>query len=258
MTSMKDSQVEQIRAECVYCAWRVDDDYRDEDGDRVCGICRARPHSRGPKVYNRRPGVGVDFVWDVARVQERLLESATVKRQLLAEQSGAIASAAELICSAYESPQLGRKVIMFGNGGSATDAAHIVGELVGRFMLEREALPAIALISNPAVVTAIANDFGFDCLFGRQLKGLCNPADVVVGLSTSGKSKNVIAGLKVAQDRGAPTIGLCGAYTDDMDPVCDILISVPSESTPRVQECHITIGHIMCELVEERIVNGRS
>ena len=149
----------------------------------------------------------------------------------------------------------GGKVILFGNGGSAADAQHIAGELVGRFKLDRPALPAMALTANTSILTAMANDCGYNTVFSRQVEALVTGKDVVIGISTSGASPNVIEALAMAKAKGARTIGLTGDQGSRMTEVTDLVIAVPSDDTPRIQEAHITIGHIVCELVERELVN---
>lgn len=145
----------------------------------------------------------------------------------------------------------GKKIIIFGNGGSAADAQHIVAEFIGRFKLERETLPAIALTSNSSIVTALANDYSYDTIFSRQCEGLVQKGDTVIGISTSGKSLNVKKGLMVSRKKGAITIGLLGNKGGTIGKICDISIVVKSSSTPRIQEAHRTIYHIICEEVEK-------
>jgi D-sedoheptulose 7-phosphate isomerase len=147
----------------------------------------------------------------------------------------------------------GKKVVLFGNGGSAADAQHIACELAGRFKLERRGLPAIALTTNTSTITAIANDYGYDKVFSRQVEAIVDKGDIVIGISTSGKSPNVIEGVKAAKEHGAITVGLTGAEGGRLEKVVDICIKVPSDDTPRIQETHITIGHIICQLVEESL-----
>lgn len=145
----------------------------------------------------------------------------------------------------------GKKIIIFGNGGSAADAQHIVAEFIGRFKLERKTLPAIALSSNSSIVTALANDYSFDTIFSRQCEGLVQKGDVVIGISTSGNSSNVKKGLVVSKKLGATTIGLLGNKGGAIKKICDIHIVINSSSTPRIQEAHRTIYHIICEEVEK-------
>ncbi|MBM2824406.1 MAG: phosphoheptose isomerase [Dehalococcoidales bacterium] len=157
---------------------------------------------------------------------------------------------ANFIIAAY---QAGGKVVLFGNGGSAADAQHIAGELVGKFMLERQAFPAIALTTNTSILTALGNDMGYENVFRRQVEALVNEKDVVIGISTSGNSPNVIEAINAAKKKGAKTIGLSGGRGGKLAELADLALVVPSESTPRIQEAQITIGHIVCELVEREL-----
>ena len=144
----------------------------------------------------------------------------------------------------------GGKVLLFGNGGSAADAQHIAAEFVGRFVRERKPLPAIALTTDTSALTAIGNDYGFEQIFARQVQALGQPGDVAVAMSTSGQSANVLAGVEAARERRITTIGLAGKDGGRLASAVDIPIVVASTSTARIQECHITIGHLFCELVE--------
>ena len=144
----------------------------------------------------------------------------------------------------------GRKLIWFGNGGSATQSQHMAAEFVGRFQKERRSLPSISLTENMASVTAIGNDYAFERIFSRQLEGLAHPGDVVIGLSTSGNSPNVLQGLRKARELGLITIGLTGSSGGRMATSCDLCLCVPSKVTARIQELHLTIGHILCGYVE--------
>jgi D-sedoheptulose 7-phosphate isomerase len=155
--------------------------------------------------------------------------------------------AAEAISQTFRS---GGKLLLFGNGGSAADAQHIAAEFSGRFAKDRAPMPALALTVNPSAVTAIANDYAFEEVFERQVRGLAKPGDVVVGISTSGASKNVLRGLDAAREVGAMAIGLCGSK-GEMTLHTDLVLSVPSETTPLIQEVHIAIGHLLALLVEE-------
>lgn len=150
----------------------------------------------------------------------------------------------------------GNKILIFGNGGSAADAQHIAAELVGRYKLERRGLPAIALTTDTSALTAIANDYGYDMVFSRQIEALARPGDVVIGISTSGNSKNVINAFKSAKELGCKCIGLSGKDGGVMSKVCDVNIVVPSNNTPRIQEMHILIGHIMCQAIEDSLTNS--
>ncbi len=150
------------------------------------------------------------------------------------------------------------KILVAGNGGSTADALHMVAELIGRFYKEREPIPAIALPSNPSVITEIGNDYDFKYVFKRQIEGLGNRGDLFIGISTSGNSENVIEALKVARERGMYTIGLSGKTGGKMKEFTDICYCVPSADTPRIQEVHIMIIHILCEFLEERIAGGKN
>jgi D-sedoheptulose 7-phosphate isomerase len=145
---------------------------------------------------------------------------------------------------------LGNQLLIFGNGGSAADAQHIATELVASFYLQRKALPALALTTNTSTLTAIGNDHNFDLVFSRQIEAYGKPGDVAIGISTSGRSRNVFQGLKKGRELGLYTVALTGANGKDLQSTADICISVPSQDTPRIQESHILIGHILCEYVE--------
>jgi D-sedoheptulose 7-phosphate isomerase len=145
----------------------------------------------------------------------------------------------------------GGKILIFGNGGSAADAQHIAAELVGRYEKERRSLPAIALTTDTSALTAIANDYSYDSIFARQIEGLATPGDVVIGISTSGNSPNVIAGIMKARERGCVTIGLTGSTGKKLAGVCDLSVLVPSNRTARIQEAHIFIGHYLCSMVDQ-------
>jgi D-sedoheptulose 7-phosphate isomerase len=142
------------------------------------------------------------------------------------------------------------KILIFGNGGSAADAQHIAAELVGRYKVERRGLPAIALTTDTSALTAIGNDYGYEHVFERQVEALANKDDVVIGISTSGSSDNVISALKLAKERGCKTIGLSGRDGGDMNTLCNVNLVVPAEDTPRIQEMHIVIGHTVCHLID--------
>lgn len=161
-----------------------------------------------------------------------------------------IAEMSSLITSALMN---GNKLLVMGNGGSAADSQHFVAEIVGRFKMERKALPAIALSTDTSILTAIGNDYGFESIFSRQVEALAAPGDIVVGLSTSGNSPNVQKALNAARQRGCRTIGLLGKDGGSIKEVCDLALVVPSTDTPRIQEGHITIIHIVCDLVEKAL-----
>ncbi|MEW6556578.1 MAG: D-sedoheptulose 7-phosphate isomerase [Elusimicrobiota bacterium] len=143
------------------------------------------------------------------------------------------------------------KVVIFGNGGSAADAQHIATELVCRFEKERKSLNALALTTNTSILTAVANDYSFDKIFSRQIESTVQKSDVVIAISTSGNSKNVVEAAKQAKKHGAVVVGFTGADGGKLKRVCDIILKVPSKNTARIQEVHITVGHILCKLVED-------
>lgn len=186
---------------------------------------------------------------------ESIRRSIEVKERVSRECLGDIAEAATTIGAALKD---GRKVVFFGNGGSAADAQHIAAELVGKFKKKRPALSAWALTTNTSVLTAIGNDFGFDEIFSRQVEGTLRAGDVAIGISTSGRSPNVIKGIEEARRVGAKTIALTGSGGGRLAPLCDHKVIVPSDDTQRIQECHIMIGHIVCELVEDMIGDATS
>jgi len=154
----------------------------------------------------------------------------------------------------YETFASGRKLLVFGNGGSSADAQHFTAEFVGRFVAERRALPAIALTTNQAVLTAWSNDYSFDDVFARQIEALGSKGDVAFGISTSGTSANVLKALERARERGLRTIGLTGAHGGRMASLCDVLLAVPLTSTARIQEVHLVTYHAICAAVEARIL----
>jgi len=145
----------------------------------------------------------------------------------------------------------GNKLLVMGNGGSAADSQHFAAEIVGRFKMERKALPAIALSTDTSILTAVGNDYGFESIFSRQVEALAAPGDVVVGISTSGNSPNVLKALNIAQARGCRTVGLLGKDGGSIRAVCDLALVIPSYDTPRIQEGHGIIIHIVCDLVEK-------
>jgi D-sedoheptulose 7-phosphate isomerase len=191
------------------------------------------------------------------RVSRSIQASIAVKQLLLGnvEVVSIIAKVSELLVDTLKK---GNKVLLFGNGGSAADAQHIAAEFVGRFAFDRPALPALALSVNTSCVTAIGNDYGFDLVFSRQIEALARPADLAIGISTSGNSSNVLHGLSVAQKMGLGTVALTGCTGGRLKDAADFCICAPSNETPRIQECHILIGHIISELVEETIFYEQS
>jgi D-sedoheptulose 7-phosphate isomerase len=178
-------------------------------------------------------------------------ESVELQRRLLEpERVAEIAQAAGMITASLAE---GGKLLLFGNGGSASDASHIATEFVARFMRDRRALPALSLCADQSALTAIANDFGYERVFARQLEALGAPGDVVLAISTSGRSPNVLAGTRAARSLGLTTIGLSGAGGGDLAGLVDVCLRVPSETTARIQEGHILIAHVLCELVEQEL-----
>lgn len=144
----------------------------------------------------------------------------------------------------------GNKILLCGNGGSAADAQHIAAELTGRYKTERRGLPGIALTTDTSALTAIGNDYGYDRVFDRQVESLANKGDVIIGISTSGNSKNVVSALKLGQELGCKTVGLTGRDGGAMNDVCNINLVVPSNNTPRIQEMHILFGHTICQIID--------
>jgi D-sedoheptulose 7-phosphate isomerase len=161
-----------------------------------------------------------------------------------------VANAAFVVTEALRS---GNKVLLCGNGGSAADAQHIAAELAGRLTMDRAGLPAVALTVNPSVITAVSNDYGYDMVFARQVEALATRGDVLVGISTSGNSRNVVRALEKARAMGVITIGLMGTGGDAMAAECDHLVRVPSTETQRIQELHIAVGHAICEIAEMQL-----
>ena len=183
-------------------------------------------------------------------ITDTLRETARLHADLPQPQRALIAKAGALMAASL---QAGRKIIWFGNGGSATQSQHMAGEFIGRFQQERRSLPSISLTENMASVTAIGNDYAFAQIFSRQLEGLAQPGDVAIGLSTSGNSPNVVEGLRKARELNVQTIGLTGGTGGQMAALCDVCICVPSRVTARIQEVHLTIGHLLCALVEDAL-----
>lgn len=178
----------------------------------------------------------------------RLIDESIAVKKLLKEQSGEIAGLAKAMLDTVKN---GHKILIFGNGGSAADSIHIAAELVGRFKKERPPIPAVALTANISELTAIGNDYAFENIFERQIEALGLKGDMALGISTSGNSKNVIMGIQKAKNIGLKTAALTGKNGGKLSQIADICIKVPSDNTPRIQEAHITIGHIICEIIED-------
>ena len=191
----------------------------------------------------------------INQIKTQIQASIQVKQSFPEELLTNIASAAELMVGCITS---GGKIAFCGNGGSAADAQHLTAELVGRFKLERNAWPAIAFNSNTSIITAIGNDYSFDDIFLRQVEGLLSAGDILVGISTSGNSANVVNAFVKAKENQVKTIGLTGCDGGQMASCSDLLLTVPSSDTPRIQESHIMIGHILCDLMETEIVSQES
>lgn len=185
-------------------------------------------------------------------VQQRIQDSLALKEALL-QDAEVIHRLVEVARRIVECLNCGGKVLLFGNGGSAADAQHLAAELVGRYRLERQGLPAVALTVNTSLLTAIGNDYGFGDIFARQLQALGAPGDVAIAICTSGNSHSVLRGVEAARAKELVTVGFTGKIGGQLKALVDYCICMPSEETPRVQEGHILIGHILCEIVEREL-----
>lgn len=185
----------------------------------------------------------------VGAVRQYLSTSASVA-DATAGEAATIAGLVERIVDCYRT---GGKVVLFGNGGSAAEAEHVAAELLGRFRLERPALPALALNVNTSVLTAISNDYSYEVSFKRQVEGLVRSGDVVIAISTSGRSRNVLEAIQEAKRRGAYTVALTGAGGSDLMAAADAAVVIPSTVTSHIQEAHVAVGHIVCQLVEQSL-----
>lgn len=186
-------------------------------------------------------------------IEKAVAESVRVKDVFFRENAELIVDVSKVIAGAFEA---GNKVLLFGNGGSSTDASHIAAEFVNRFLMERRPLPAVALNTDMAVVTAISNDYGFSDVFAKQIRALGREGDVVIGISTSGASENVLNAMEAAREKRLVPVAFTGEKGTDFASRADYSFIVSSASTPRIQETHITLGHVICQLVEE-ILFGR-
>jgi D-sedoheptulose 7-phosphate isomerase len=186
---------------------------------------------------------------------QQISDSILVKQAILNDHRilECIASAINLCISAYRA---GHKLVIAGNGGSASDAQHIAAELVGRFEVDRPALPALALTTDTSIITGVGNDYGYEAIFQRQLQANAVQGDVFLGISTSGNSKNILNALRYAKDNNIFTIGLSGQSGGEMKDYCDVCICIPSENTARIQESHILVGHIICSAVENAMFSN--
>ena len=183
-------------------------------------------------------------------IEKSLNESISVKSEVLSNSVGTIARIATMAVDALRD---GHSLYFMGNGGSAADAQHISGELVGRYKKDRKSLPVLALTTDTSVLTAISNDFGYEYCFEKQVEAFVKNGDVVFGLSTSGNSTNIINALKLAGKIGAKTIGFTGRDGGMIKGIVDVCLMIPSSDTPRIQECHITVGHILCSIIENEL-----
>jgi D-sedoheptulose 7-phosphate isomerase len=181
------------------------------------------------------------------RLQEAMAESSRLKSQFVAEQAEDLVAAARMLAQVFKE---GGKVLIFGNGGSAADAQHLAAEFVNRFLVERPPLAALALTTDTSILTAVANDYDFREVFAKQVRALGRPGDAALGISTSGASPNVVAGLKAARELGLMTLALSGGDGGPVAAQADLALVVPSRHTPRIQEVHITVGHVLCDLVD--------
>ena len=185
-------------------------------------------------------------------IKSQLEASCLVKQQML-DNTGILHTIEDAVSACITALKAGNKIILAGNGGSAADAQHIAAELVGRFETERPGLPAITLTTNSSTVTAVANDYNYDNIFRRQVQALGQRGDVFIGISTSGNSPNVVAAIEQCKEQGISVIGLTGETGGKMQQLCDICVRVPSTNTARIQESHITIGHILCSLIDSAL-----
>jgi D-sedoheptulose 7-phosphate isomerase len=183
-------------------------------------------------------------------ISKRFKESGEVKARFLKENLPRMLEVIKLVSQSFEA---GNKLLLFGNGGSAADAQHIAAEFVNRYIIDRPPLPAIALTTDTSILTSVSNDFSFNDIFSKQIKALGKEGDVAVGISTSGNSQNMVKAFEVAKEMGIKTIALTGNDGGAMAKIADVSLVVPSGSTPRIQETHILIGHILCEMVEHQL-----
>ena len=185
-------------------------------------------------------------------ITDIISKSIEVKQQILLDETllGSVQQSVDIVTAAFKN---GNKVLFCGNGGSAADAQHLAAEFSGRFYKDRAALPSEALHCNTSYLTAVANDYSYDVIYSRIINGTGNPGDVLIGLSTSGNSANIVKAFESAHNKGMATIGLTGSSGGVMKESSDVLLNVPSFDTPRIQESHIMLGHIICQLVEENL-----
>lgn len=189
------------------------------------------------------------LVPDLTIVEKALLEHESTVRALYALREDIAALGSEVRARLAK----GAKILWMGNGGSAADSQHMAAEIVGRFVKERKGLPSIALTTDTSILTAVGNDYGYEHVFSRQVEALCNAGDVVIGISTSGNSANVVRAAKVAHELGAYVVGFTGEQGGKLAEIADCMIKVPSKTTARIQECHILVGHILCECIDASV-----
>lgn len=187
-----------------------------------------------------------------SKIRDIVSASIEVKKEVMQDE-GLISSVQKVVNEIVAAFQAGKRLYFCGNGGSAADAQHLAAEFSGRFYIDRRALPAEALHCNTSYLTAVGNDYGYDLVYSRIIGGIGEVGDVLVGLSTSGNSKNIIKAFETAREKGIVTVGLTGRTGGDMRSLSDILLNIPSNDTPRIQEAHILLGHIICQLVEEEL-----
>lgn len=187
---------------------------------------------------------------------KHIIEASIKTKQDILENEELIGTIEKVVDTITTAFQKGNRVYFCGNGGSAADAQHLAAEFSGRFYTDRKALPAEALHCNTSYLTAVANDYGFDVVYSRMIDGIGEKGDVLIGLSTSGNSLNIIKAYEVAKGKGMHTVSFTGITGGQMKSLSDFLINIPSSDTPRIQESHITIGHIICQLVEEKLFNS--
>ncbi|HEY5907161.1 MAG TPA: SIS domain-containing protein [Vicinamibacteria bacterium] len=188
---------------------------------------------------------------DIAAIRDVAARSIAAKQRFFAERAEIVLQVGHVLSACLRA---GGKILVFGNGGSAADAQHLAAELVGRYLVDRRALPAIALVTDPAIITAVGNDLGYEAIFRRLVEAHGRPGDVAIGISTSGRSRNVLAALEWARANGLVTVGLTGGGGGALAGLVDHLIDVPSSETPRIQEVHGLVVHLLCQIVEEELV----
>ncbi|HXD77371.1 MAG TPA: D-sedoheptulose 7-phosphate isomerase [Puia sp.] len=185
------------------------------------------------------------------KIKDIIRESIAVKTVVLND-TGLVASVGQIVDLIVDRFRAGSHLYFCGNGGSAADAQHLAAEFSGRFYIDREALPSEALHCNTSYLTAVANDYSYDLIYSRLIRGIGKKGDILVGMSTSGNSANIINAFGTAREKGITTIGMTGEGGGKLRPLCDHLIDIPSRNTPRIQEAHMLLGHIICQLVEEK------